>query len=190
MATGSVPTRMYQIQGPAYDAADAYGARTTDSTPTTPPTFTPADMSAACARKQFIVDNLPDKCGHCNLSFSGASSPCVVETKDGSIIAYCKASGGCALSHVLFVPPDASVPHYEQVCVFDPVAGHESLNDMAYTLHGVMPGTMPCSRCGETWRDHKKEFDTNGWRVSHYENQSLPQEWPIWQAATASWSKA
>jgi hypothetical protein len=181
---------MYQVQRPAYQAAEAYAPTVTDSTPTTPPTFTPADLAAASATKRALINDLPTTCAHCGSVFSTSTlGPCVVELKDGTVIAYCKPAGGCGRSHVLFVQPDVSVPKYEQVCVFEPVEGHPSMeiNPSMPCLVGPLPET-PCSRCERLYRDHPTGYDTNGWRVARNVPQALPKDWPTYQPAAGTWS--
>ncbi|ELR12997.1 uncharacterized protein ACA1_096690 [Acanthamoeba castellanii str. Neff] len=179
---------MYQVQAPAYEAARAYAPTTTYSTPTTPPTFTPADLVAAAARKRAIIADLPAACAHCGASFAGvASGPCVVELKGGEIVAYCKAAGGCGRSQVLFVQPDLNMPEYEQVCVFEADPDHPAPPPAMAALVGPQPDA-PCRRCERLYRDHPQGYDTNGWRVSRQVPQPFPEGWPTWQPATKSWS--
>jgi hypothetical protein len=107
---------MYQSQAACFDAAAANAARTvTDSTPTAPPTFQPADLTAALAEKQRVVAMLPlPECIHC-----GTTKPTVVQRHDGDVVMYCKGEGGCGKSHWLFKCPDLRVPVYEQCCPFE-----------------------------------------------------------------------
>eukprot|EP00698_Gefionella_okellyi_P024277 TRINITY_DN851_c0_g1_i12.p1 TRINITY_DN851_c0_g1~~TRINITY_DN851_c0_g1_i12.p1 ORF type:complete len:213 (+),score=22.79 TRINITY_DN851_c0_g1_i12:626-1264(+) len=109
-------TMMYQSQAAAFGAADLYRPHATNSTPTQPPTQH-LDIPAACAQKKKVVANLPTKCVHCGKAFESGKN-CLAELRDGDIMAYCRSSGGCGRSQVLFSSIPLTVPKYRQVCVF------------------------------------------------------------------------
>jgi hypothetical protein len=157
-----VPSQLYAVQQPAFESAAAYSPKVTDSTPDSPPSFTPADLSQACETKTNIVNNLPTQCAHCATSFEGVTG-CLTEMSNGTIMAYCKGKGGCGRSQVLFVPPDTTVPKYKKVCVFEAEPGHPSLDDITYSMHAMMPQIAPCRKCRKNYQEHERGYDSNGW---------------------------
>ena len=181
---------MYQSQMPAYSAHSAYNAHVSNSTPTSPPEVTPTDITAACTKKKNVVNALPIKCSHCPAALSHEDN-CFNEMKDGSVIAYCRAKGGCGRSQVLFVAPELSIPKYKQVCVFEEdttkpngsTADHTALMRM----HGVTINGAVCKKCEKTYESHEKGYDTNGWVQCGEDIIKLPSDWPVWNASAKTW---
>jgi len=172
------PSRMYEVQRAAYQDAAAYSPSQTDSTPDNPPSFTPADLTKASATKRKItIESPPSKCSHCGASFEGVRG-CLTETRDGTVMAYCKGQGGCGRSQVLFIQPDLTIPHYKQVCVFEPLSTHPSLNSPIHSIHGLMPNDVPCTKCRQNHDVHPKGYDQNGWVVDSRDTLTLPDDWP------------
>ena len=107
--------RMYQSQMPAYQQFDTYKPKKTNSTPESPPKFTPANLDTASIAKWKAIENMPTKCPHCNVILD--PSTCYDEY-NGNVMIYCRIKDACGKSHVRFAQPDLKIPIYEQVCVF------------------------------------------------------------------------
>jgi hypothetical protein len=182
----SHPTRLYECQIPAYQSHSAYNAKVTNSTPTSPPEVTPTDINAACQKKKEIVNNLPTKCSHC-----GMATGSIVELKDGSIMAYCKSSE-CGRSQVLYVAPSLTTPKYKQVCVFEEdqskaVPSPNEDHGRIMKMHGIIPNEADCKNCSKQYKDHERDYDTNGWVQCGEEIIKLPSDWPTWDTKSKTW---
>jgi hypothetical protein len=173
---------MYEIQNFAFAAADVYQPPKTNSTPDHPPVHI-VDLQAACAAKKKIVENLPTKCGHCSTSFNAPN--CIVEIKDGDVMAYCRGQGGCGKSQVLFVGVNASIPRYRKVCVFKTSVPPAEQNELQhqpldiYALHGITRPETICDTCGQRYDNHPTGYDHNGWLQDGVDQLELPGDWPM-----------
>jgi hypothetical protein len=196
---------MYQQQMPAFSIRDELGGGlTTNSTPDDPPQHESPDWIKLCELKRSIVQNLPTTCSHCGSGFPDGS---IVERRDGDIVAYCKASGACGRSLVLFAAVDRSYPVYKKFCPFRAVepssaeAQEESVSGPPdrtpelpqsitmqevlsrtpldiYALHGITPPHTLCSLCDKGYQAHEQGCDQNGWKEVGRRLYALPADWP------------
>src|SRR3990167_11156547 len=95
--------RMYAVQAAAYEARQEYEPYVTKvpSTPETPPVVE-SDLTKACEAKKLALVNKPQVCSHCEAPLQTE----YFEEFNGTIFAYCKSTGGCGKSQVLFVNPE------------------------------------------------------------------------------------
>lgn len=92
-------------------------------------------------------------------------------------MAYCKTSGACGRSHVLFAAIDLKIPQYRQICIFKKPESSQAVNSSGMplnpdgsidysALHGIIKPTEVCQRCERPYSEHKhKETDQNGWAM-------------------------
>lgn len=144
------PSMMYQVQRPAFEARKTIldACCIGPSTSTTPPQIQAINIQEVCALKKQAITNKPLNCVHC-----GAKHPerSIIETKDGSIIAYCREKGACGKSNVIFAGIELSTPQFEQVCPFqhrnhipEPIIfNNDSLTSQQIPSQPFSPGDLP-----------------------------------------------
>jgi len=191
--------KMYEIQTLAYNVSHY---EKTDSTPDTPPSCN-VDPVKACKVKTQLIANLPTKCGHCQQKLNPGV---IIERNPGDIVAYCKAKD-CGRSQVLFSAIPERIPLYIKVCPFiraptAPITFQNQemevrsmleRNVIAKPYDPRFPEGNPkdhemCIQCDKPFREHEQgSIDTNGWKISGWQNVILPPDWPTWNDRTKTW---
>jgi hypothetical protein len=205
---------MYACQTPAFDQRQQFMPKKTDSTPTTPPTFTQLDVAGLCRAKRNALRSAPTTCTHC------ASAAVRIRASEDCVMAYCQGKT-CGKSQILFAPPDLTYPVYRKVCVFvggdanelpmpssQRNAANDALRDRiptakeleqvvagmhnAQVLHAVIVASMNenCRSCGKCRREHEENVDANGWAEVERRPVALPKNWPTYVKSSDSWVNA
>jgi hypothetical protein len=204
---------MYACQTPAFDQRQQFMPKKTDSTPTTPPTFTQLDVEGLCRAKRNAVRSAPTTCTHC------ASAAVRICDSGECVMAYCQGKT-CGKSQILFAPPDLTYPVYRKVCVFVggdanelpmPSSQRNAANDApraqitpeelaqmvaemnnAQAIHAAQVASLNenCRSCGKRRREHEANIDVNGWAEVERRPVTLPKDWPMYVKSSDSWVNA
>lgn len=198
------PSMMYQVQRPAFEARKTIldACCIGPSTATSPPQIQAINIQEVCELKKQAIANKPINCVHC-----GAKHPerSIIETKDGSIIAYCREKGACGKSNVIFAGIELSTPQFEQVCPFqhrihipetritedlnaeltqEPIIQRPMFREITMEDH-----SPTCALCGKRYHEHKQDCDQFGWRICSRRPVVLPSDWPVFQPDLAIWQE-
>jgi hypothetical protein len=202
---------MYACQTPAFDQRQQFMPKKTDSTPTTPPTFTQLDVEGLCRVKRIALRTAPTTCTHCT------SAAVRIRASGDCVMAYCQGKN-CGKSQILFTPPDLTYPVYRKVCVFvggdanepsppprnaanaasraqitpEELAQVVAAMNSAQAIHAAQVASLNenCRSCGKRRREHEANIDINGWAEVERRPVTLPKDWPTYVKSSDSWVNA